>query len=100
MSDEVAKTLVRIEASLGRVEGFYGGRRSAVEKIDEIEWPAPGFEDTELGVLLEPEMAHGEAEVYAGVQAWGCSADQRGAAFGQKVWPVSDIAMLPPSIRW
>jgi hypothetical protein len=32
-------------------------------------WPAPGFEDTELGVLLEPEVAHGEAEVYAGVQA-------------------------------
>jgi len=30
-------------------------------------WPAPGSEDTELGVLLEPEVAHGEAEVYAGV---------------------------------
>jgi hypothetical protein len=32
-------------------------------------WPAPGSEDTELGVLLEPEVDHGEAEVYAGVQA-------------------------------
>jgi hypothetical protein len=31
------------------------------------DWPAPGSEDTELGVLLEPEVAHGEAEVYAGV---------------------------------
>jgi hypothetical protein len=30
-------------------------------------WPAPGSEDTELGVLLEPEVDHGEAEVYAGV---------------------------------
>ena len=25
--------------------------------------------DTELGVLMEPEVGHGEAEVYAGVQA-------------------------------
>jgi hypothetical protein len=32
-------------------------------------WPAPGSEDTELGVLMEPEVRHGEAEVYAGVQA-------------------------------
>ena len=32
-------------------------------------WPAPGSEDTELGVLMEPEVGHGEAEVYAGVQA-------------------------------
>jgi hypothetical protein len=33
------------------------------------EWPAPGFTDTELGVLMEPEVNHGEAEVYARVQA-------------------------------
>jgi hypothetical protein len=33
------------------------------------EWPAPGSEDTELGVLLELEVGHGETEVYAGVQA-------------------------------
>ena len=32
-------------------------------------WPAPGSEDTELGVLMEPEVGHGEAEVYTGVQA-------------------------------
>jgi hypothetical protein len=32
-------------------------------------WPAPGFTDTELGVLMEPEVDHGEAEVYEGVQA-------------------------------
>jgi hypothetical protein len=32
-------------------------------------WPAPGSEDTELGVSMEPEVDHGEAEVYAGVQA-------------------------------
>ena len=32
-------------------------------------WPAPGSEDTELGVLMEPEVGHGEAEVYTRVQA-------------------------------
>jgi hypothetical protein len=31
-------------------------------------WPAPGSEDTELGVLMELEVGHGETEVYAGVQ--------------------------------
>ena len=34
-----------------------------------LDWPAPGSEDTELGVLMEPEVGHGEAEVYARVQA-------------------------------
>ena len=33
------------------------------------DWPAPGSEDTELGVLMELEVGHGEASVYAGVQA-------------------------------
>jgi hypothetical protein len=28
------------------------------------DWPAPGSEETELGVLMEPEVGHGEAEVY------------------------------------
>ena len=32
-------------------------------------WPAPGFEDTELGVLMELEVCHGETEVYPRVQA-------------------------------
>ena len=32
-------------------------------------WPAPGFKDTELGVFMEPEVCHGEAEVYTRVQA-------------------------------
>jgi hypothetical protein len=30
-------------------------------------WPAPGSEDTELGVSMEPEVDHGETEVYPGV---------------------------------
>jgi hypothetical protein len=32
-------------------------------------WPAPGSEDTEFGVLMEQEVRHGEAAVYARVQA-------------------------------
>jgi len=40
-------------------------------------WPAPGSKDTELGVLMGPEVDHGEADVYAGVQARGCQADLR-----------------------
>src|SRR5436309_1454210 len=41
------------------------------------EWPAPGSKDTELGVLMGPEVDHGEAEVYTGVQARSGTADQR-----------------------
>jgi hypothetical protein len=29
----------------------------------------PGSEDTELGVLMELEVSHGETEVYTGIQA-------------------------------
>jgi hypothetical protein len=32
-------------------------------------WPAPGSEDTKLGVLMEREVRHGASEIYAGVQA-------------------------------
>ena len=32
--------------------------------VDGSDWPAAGSEDTELGVLLEPEVGHGEAEIY------------------------------------
>ncbi|MDP2410083.1 MAG: DUF262 domain-containing protein [Pseudolabrys sp.] len=39
--------------------------------VDELlkVWPAPDSEDTELGVLMEPEVDHGAAKIYAGVQA-------------------------------
>ena len=37
-------------------------------KLDAL-WPAPGSADTELGVLMEPEVRHGETEVYTRVQA-------------------------------
>jgi hypothetical protein len=32
-------------------------------------WPAPGSEDSELGVFMGAEVSHGETKVYAGVQA-------------------------------
>jgi hypothetical protein len=41
--------------------------RLLVQQI--ILWPAPGSADTELGVLMEPEVSHGKAEVYTRVQA-------------------------------
>ena len=44
-------------------------RRELVQGINADVWPAPGSEDTELGVFMGPEVGHGETEVYAGVQA-------------------------------
>jgi hypothetical protein len=38
-------------------------------KWEQASWPAAGSEDTELGVLMELEVSHGETEVYARVQA-------------------------------
>ncbi len=32
-------------------------------------WPAPGSEDTELGVFMGPEVSHGATTVYTRVQA-------------------------------
>jgi uncharacterized protein len=42
-----------------------------IEPGEEItyDWPAPGSEDTELGVFMGPEVGHGETKVYTGVQA-------------------------------
>jgi hypothetical protein len=38
-------------------------------QVTRTNWPAAGSADTELGVLKEPEVGHGEAEVYTRVQA-------------------------------
>lgn len=32
-------------------------------------WPAPGSEDTELGVILEPEVVYGTQTLWTRVQA-------------------------------
>jgi hypothetical protein len=49
-----------------------GGETNTAElarKVESGNWPAPGSADTELGVLMGPEVSHGETKVYAGVQA-------------------------------
>jgi len=46
-----------------------GERAVLAVRGGEGKWPAPGSEDTELGVLMEPEVGHGETEVYPRVQA-------------------------------
>jgi uncharacterized protein (TIGR04141 family) len=61
--------------SMDRQMILHGGGHSSIEFCDlgtrdkKLVWPAPGFEDTKLGVLMEPEVRHGTSEVYAGVQA-------------------------------
>jgi hypothetical protein len=49
------------------VHVFAPGKPNRVQK--KPNWPAPGSEDTELGVLMGPEVCDGEAQVHAGVQA-------------------------------
>ena len=51
----------RVEKSFGLYDDF---RSESFQKSWAV-WPAPGSEDTELGVLMEPEVGHGEASVYA-----------------------------------
>jgi hypothetical protein len=46
---------------------FYGSEDNYMWEF--LDWPAPGSEDTELGVLMGPEGGHGETAVYARVQA-------------------------------
>jgi hypothetical protein len=56
------------ERSSGIRRNLFGeSRRKIAKKI--ANWPAPGSEDTELGVSMEPEVDHGEAEVHTRVQA-------------------------------
>ena len=45
------------------------GLRISISAVGLDTWPAPGSEDTELGVFMGPEVRHGEAEVHARVQA-------------------------------
>ena len=67
---------------LAEAKAVYERRNLAVKQREELQqklnalgydvnynWPAPGSADTELGVLMEPEVDHGEAEVYTRVQA-------------------------------
>jgi hypothetical protein len=58
--------LVLLLVALG---GMTAAATWAVIELKKPRWPAPGSEDTELGVLMELEVGHGETEVYARVQA-------------------------------
>jgi hypothetical protein len=53
------------------IKGYEVGKGQYLEiEPEELEaWLAPGSEDTELGVLMELEVGHGETEVYPRVQA-------------------------------
>jgi hypothetical protein len=69
-------------------------------------WPGPGSADTELGVLMGPEVGPGKAEVYTRVQSCtqashGLSVHQSLAQLGEDAcgcsaacvpWPRSDEA--------
>jgi hypothetical protein len=61
-----AQSIVISEAQYHQTILNSTGMRSVFETV---KWPAPGSEDTELGVLMELEVGHGETEVHAGVQA-------------------------------
>ena len=60
---KAAQDVLTLE-TMARTEGLLGERQRITDA-----WPAPGSEDTELGVLMEPEVGHGETEVYPRVQA-------------------------------
>lgn len=62
------KVLVVSNTSGARLETYIieGERGSGTICVN---WPAPGSEDTELGVLMGPEVGHGATEVYTRVQA-------------------------------
>ena len=62
----LAKTMS--EESLKQVAAAIAAKRTSLTP-EEAKWPAAGSEDTELGVLMEPEVGHGATEVYARVQA-------------------------------
>jgi len=77
------------KSAIQKLIGYYGSlvinssqEKSFLRDFDELKelqqllncdevplWPAPGFEDTELGVFTEPEVSHGETEVHPRVQA-------------------------------
>ena len=76
----MANTLARTFSEIGHILGvcpccsdlFYLSEARPYldgKQPHSVVWPAPGSEDTELGVLMEREVRHGEAEVYARIQA-------------------------------
>ena len=64
-TDRITRPEIRIESLIMKV----CPRRPALLICLFCKWPAPGSEDTELGVLMELEVGHGETKVYPRVQA-------------------------------
>ena len=62
-------TLRLLDEWLFQGEAHWPDINDARREIIEPLWPAPGSEDTKLGVLMELEVRHGAAEVYTRVQA-------------------------------
>jgi hypothetical protein len=52
-----------------KIPSSFGKNVEVEYRFEMGDWPAPGSEDTELGVFMEPEVSHGETEVYPRVQA-------------------------------
>jgi len=61
MTDNLSDLVLEGNAAVTLLQEFFA--------CDITIWPAPGSEDTELGVLMELEVGHGETEVYPRVQA-------------------------------
>jgi hypothetical protein len=66
--DLAVPQMVRDEFARNKKRKYHGGCGSVLETLNCQHWPAPGSEDTELGVFMGPEVGHGEAKIYAGVQ--------------------------------
>jgi len=64
-----AHTRAFLVLSHAEIESYLEGWAKEIARAAERVWPAPGSEDTELGVLMELEVGHGETEVYPRVQA-------------------------------
>jgi hypothetical protein len=61
---KTANLVLALEAELPRVFGSKPNEATSALQHERAAWPAPGSEDTELGVLMELEVRHGETEVY------------------------------------
>ena len=70
---QIDRRLAEVRAELEKqLEALSTSKRKAVRTGSSLrgrKWPAPGSEDTELGVLMELEVGHGETEVYPRIQA-------------------------------
>jgi hypothetical protein len=52
-----------------KIETAASAKFDRTVRVDYEVWPAPGSEDTELGVFMGPEVRHGTTKVYPGIQA-------------------------------